>query len=119
VTDILDILNIAPDFPSDEPDYDSPQKSEWILGLDMDGSVFVVVAPNIHHDFFECGMDAELIGLPDVIEDKDPGLYKAICSLHESGGGSYYGGYADYDYSFEIDELTPVKVYGVDNAESD
>ncbi len=78
----------------EEPEYDSPHGSEWIVAVDISGSVTILDAPNIHYSFFDNGLSAEYIGLPFECEDLGPGIYKWVCDVH--GGrdeftGEYWG----------------------------
>lgn len=68
---------------NEEEEYDSPHGSKWIVAVDYQGRVTILDAPNIHFGFFECGTDAETVGLPYEVEDTDPGVYEWTCSYHE------------------------------------
>lgn len=69
--------------PDDEPEYDSPQNSKWVVSVDNWGNVSILDAPNIHPWFFEGGENAECVGIPYDQEDKAPGVYEWICSYHQ------------------------------------
>lgn len=90
-----------------EPEYDSPNDSKWIVGIDHWGSVFLIEPPNIHTSFLEC-TTVEDIGLPYEIDDKDPGIYEMICSFWTTT--DWESGHVD-DYGFDCEKLTPLFIY--------
>lgn len=99
------LISFMPNEP--EPDeWASPNNSEWVIGVDMAGSIFIVGAPNIHPSFFDGGYTAENIGFPPDIVDVDAGLYKAICSFSTST--DWETGQVD-DWSFDIESLELIK----------
>lgn len=63
-----------------DADYDDPQITEWVVSVDVWGSVSILEHPNIHHAFLE-PLNAEEIGL-DYEVDWTPGVYKLVCELH-------------------------------------
>ncbi len=68
---------------AEEPVFDSPHSSKWIVAIDDEGYVTVLSRPNIHDSFFECGRSAEDIGLPDSV-DMPPGVYEWICGFDQT-----------------------------------
>jgi hypothetical protein len=68
----------------DEPDWDSPHSSVWVLAVDISGNVSVLEPPSIHDSFFDNGPDAESIGLPYENIELPMGVYKVICDFTES-----------------------------------
>ncbi len=91
-----------------EPVYDSPHNSEWIVGIDAWGCVFVLKAPNIHFSFFDNAHNAECIGIPFEMPEEKAGVYKMRCSYHELT--DWESGIVD-DYEFHCEELTKVLEY--------
>lgn len=75
---------IDPFEEDEEPEYDSPHGSVWIVAVDYAGRVTVLETPNIHHAFLENGPEAEYLGLPADVDDMDPGVYRWTCSYHAS-----------------------------------
>ena len=75
-----------------EDDYEDPNGSEWIIGVDAWGALFVVQHPNLEPGFFDY-KNAEEIGIGYDTKDLDterewkPGLYKIkmAFSVHYSG----------------------------------
>jgi hypothetical protein len=101
---LKDLLIKANKKEDNEPEWDSPDNSEWILGISDNGTVYVLSKPNIHESFFDNGDDAEMIGLPTEIEDKT-GVYKCICSYHQTK--DWESGHVD-DWWFEIESMIPL-----------
>ena len=64
--------------PSDEQ-FDSAFGCKFTVSIGIDGLVSILKAPNIHYGFFECGVDAENVGLPTESEDL-PGVFEWTCS---------------------------------------
>lgn len=77
----------------EDPEFDSPHGSRWIVGIDDNGTVYVLSRPHIHDSFFECGGSAEDIGLPESAE-LPPGVYEWICDFSEYK--DWESGYVDY-----------------------
>lgn len=92
------------DVVDDEPEFDSPHGSIWTVAVDMSGNVSILVAPNIHPSYFDCGSDAECVGLPFECEDKDPGVYRWTVSV---GGGydQFTGEYWGPEFYVEKEEI--------------
>ena len=88
----------------EEPVFDSPHGSIWIIGVDAWGTVFVVEPPNIHPGLLEF-TNAEELGLPPDMEDTPAGIYQARCSYHESR--DWETGHVDR-VEFDFEELTPL-----------
>lgn len=95
----------------EEPDYDSPNGSVWIVAVDYAGRVTVLETPNIHHSFLDNGPEAEYLGLPPDVDDMDPGVYRWTCSYHTHT--DWETGKVD-DYDFEVEES--VLLWSPDNA---
>lgn len=93
----------------EEPEYDSPQNSKWIVGIDDSGNVYVLSRPNIHHCFFDCGDSAEDIGLPESVE-LPAGVYEWICQFSQTT--DWETGYVDA-WEFYPDKST--LLYSWDN----
>lgn len=85
----------------DEPEFDSPNGSVWIVAVDYSGKVTVLGTPNIHYALLENGPEAEYLGLPPDVDDIDPGVYRWTCSYHTSTDPE--SGHVD-DFSFEVEE---------------
>ena len=96
----------------EEPVFDSPHSSKWIVAIDDEGYVTVLSRPNIHYAFFEYGRSAEDIGLPDSFE-LPPGVYEWICDFgqttdQESGfvdGWEFYPNESTLLYSWDNGEV--------------
>lgn len=84
----------------EEPEFDSPNGSRWIVAVADDGTVSVLSKPFIHDSFFENGSSPEDMGLPCEV-DGEPGVYEWICNLVEYR--DWETGYVD-DYQFEVIE---------------
>lgn len=95
----------------DEPEYDSPHGSVWIVAVDYAGKVAVLETPNIHHAFLENGPEAEYLGLPPDVDDMDPGVYRWTCSYHAST--DWESGICD-GWDFHVEES--VLLWSPDNA---
>lgn len=95
----------------DEPEYDSPHGSVWIVAVDYAGRVTVLETPNIHHAFLENGPEAEYLGLPPDVDDMDPGVYRWTCSYHASK--DWESGVCD-GWDFAVEES--VLLWSTDNA---
>lgn len=95
----------------EEPEYDSPNGSVWIVAVDHAGRVSVLETPNIHYALLENGPEAEYLGLPPDVDDMDPGVYRWTCSYHTHTDRE--SGLVD-DYDFEIEES--VLLWSPDNA---
>lgn len=95
-TDEIQILDDA-----EEPEYDSPNGSVWIVAVDYAGKVTVLETPNIHDALLDNGPEAEYLGLPPDVDDLDPGVYRWTCSYHTSTDRE--SGLVD-DFSFEVEE---------------
>ena len=81
--------------------FDDPDGSEWVLGVDAWGRVFVVEPPNLPDGFLD-SKNAEEIGLPYELVDTKPGLYKATMAFRVH----YYGEYGnDEEWLFEPTKL--------------
>lgn len=97
------------DADEEEPKFDSPHSSRWIVAVDDEGYVTVLSRPFIHDAFFECGRSAEDIGLPDSIE-MPPGVYEWICGFEQTT--DWETGYVD-GWEFYPNETT--LLYSWDN----
>lgn len=84
-------------------DWDSPHNSEWILGVDIWGVVFIVKAPNIHPSFLE-DRSAEMVGFHTEVNE-EAGLYKAVCDYYVST--CWETGTVD-DWEFEIKRMDKI-----------
>lgn len=84
----------------DEPQYDSPYMTEWIVAVDVGGMVSVLKAPNLHPGFTENGKTALDYGLPEDVENTPPGMYRWICSFREEK--DWESGLVD-DWHFEVE----------------
>lgn len=78
------IKTVLNDTDADQPVFDNPHGSEWIVSIDCRGDVSIIKHPNIHSGFFEGGMNAEYIGLPFEETGLQPGVYKWICDFEET-----------------------------------
>ncbi|UQJ95347.1 hypothetical protein IANJMKHF_00442 [Klebsiella phage CPRSA] len=70
---------IKADMDEEEPKFDSPYRSEWIVSVDDKGYVDIMRWPNIHPGYLDEGINAEMLGMPEQVEDP-AGVYKWICS---------------------------------------
>lgn len=102
---------IQSDDDYDEPEFDSPNGSVWIVAVDHAGRVSVLETPNIHTAFLDNGPEAEYLGLPPDVDDMDPGIYRWTCSYHPHVDRE--SGHVD-DYEFEVEES--VLLWSPDNA---
>lgn len=84
----------------EEPEFDSPHGSVWIVAVDYAGRVAVLQAPNIHYSFLDNGPEAEYLGLPESVEE-EPGVYRWTCSYHTST--DWESGHVD-DWHFEVEK---------------
>ena len=82
----------------EEPKFDSPNGSRWIVGVADDGTVSVLSKPFIHDSFFENGSAPEDMGLPGEV-DAEPGVYEWICNFVEYK--DWESGIVD-DWEFEV-----------------
>ncbi|BDU13206.1 hypothetical protein [Escherichia phage phiWec190] len=85
---------------SDEPPYDSPYMTEWVVAVDVGGMVSVLKAPNLHPGFTENGKTALDYGLPEDVDNTPPGMYRWICSFHEEK--DWESGLVD-DWHFKVE----------------
>ena len=90
-----------------EPEYDHPNMSVWVVGVDFTGSVFVIKPPSIHPSFLEY-QDAEFMGLPPDLPDTEAGVYKMTCGYVEHI--DWESGVVD-DYDFICEKLEPLYVW--------
>lgn len=93
-----------------EPVYDDPAETEWVLGVDAWGYTFVVQAPNIDPWFID-PRNTEEIGI-DYKVDWSPGIYRVLCKLRKT---SKYGRFSDEfedDIVFIITSHTPIMQFG-------
>lgn len=97
---IIILRTEAVEVGSDEPQYDSPYMTEWIVAVDVGGMVSVLKAPNLHPGFTENGLTALDYGLPEDVENTPPGMYRWICSFHEEK--DWESGLVD-DWHFEVE----------------
>ena len=97
---IIILRTEAVEVGSDEPQYDSPYMTEWIVAVDVGGRVSVLKAPNLHPGFTENGKTALDYGLPEDVENTPPGMYRWICSFHEEK--DWESGLVD-DWHFEVE----------------
>ncbi|QHR76120.1 hypothetical protein JR321_gp224 [Escherichia phage anhysbys] len=97
---IIILRTEAVEVGSDEPQYDSPYMTEWIVAVDVGGMVSVLKAPNLHPGFTENGKTALDYGLPEDVENTPPGMYRWICSFHEEK--DWESGLVD-DWHFEVE----------------
>lgn len=98
--DIIVLRTEAVEVGADEPEYDSPYMSEWVVAVDVAGMVSVLKAPDLHPGFTENGKTALDYGLPEDVEDTPPGMYRWICSFHEEK--DWESGLVD-DWHFEVE----------------
>jgi len=106
LADILRNKQITTSDKDDEPDWESPHNSEWILAVDSRDNIIVISHPSIHDSFFDNGYEAEYIGLPMYGgKDMPMGVYKCICSYHTST--DFESGHID-EWWFEIESKTPL-----------
>lgn len=98
--DIIVLRTEAVEVGAEEPEYDSPYMSEWIVAVDVAGMVSVLKAPDLHPGFTENGKTALDYGLPEDVEDTPPGMYRWICSFHEEK--DWESGLVD-DWHFEVE----------------
>lgn len=66
----------------EEPEYESPYGSRWIIGVADDGTVTVLMSPNVHYSFTDDGVRPENLGFPECVADA-PGIYEWICNLEQ------------------------------------
>ncbi|UKM17125.1 hypothetical protein [Escherichia phage SKA64] len=97
---IIILRTEAVEVGSDEPQYESPYMTEWIVAVDVGGRVSVLKAPNLHPSFTENGLTALDYGLPEDVENTPPGMYRWICSFHEEK--DWESGLVD-DWHFEVE----------------
>ena len=97
---IIILRTEAVEVGSDEPQYDSPYMTEWIVAVDVGGMVSVLKAPNLHPSFTENGKTTLDYGLPEDVENTPPGMYRWICSFHEEK--DWESGLVD-DWHFEVE----------------
>lgn len=95
----------------EEPEFDSPNGSVWIVAVDIAGKVTVLQSPNIHYAILENGPEAEYLGLPSEVDDKDPGVYRWVCSYLTTT--DWESGHVD-GWEFEVEES--VLLWSPDNA---
>lgn len=93
----LDIIETMPDI--DEPVFDSPQGSLWIVSVDDCGDVAILRRPNIHYSFFDNGSSPEDVGLP-ATSDEPAGVYEWTCSYWTST--DWESGMVD-DWGFDVE----------------
>lgn len=102
-----------PVLPEDEePEFDSPHGSVWIVAVDYAGRVSVLQTPNIHPGILDNGPEAEYLGLPpDVVDDMGPGVYRWTCNYvtHTDWESGHVDG-----WDFEVEES--VLLWSPDNA---
>jgi len=84
----------------EEPVFDSPNGSRWIVAVADDGAVSVLSKPFIHDSFFESGSSPEDMGLPCEV-DRESGVYEWICNIDYST--DWESGMVD-DWCFEVIE---------------
>lgn len=90
-------IEIMPDGDIDEPEYESPNGSKWIVAVSDDGTVSILRAPSIHYCFTDEGLTPEAMGMPDEVEDP-AGVYLWTCAYTESR--DWESGMVD-DWAFE------------------
>jgi hypothetical protein len=61
-------------------EYEDPDGSTWIIGVDAWSAVFIIKPPNID-PFFLKYKNAEEIGLPYLVEGWQPGVYRVKCNI--------------------------------------
>ena len=87
--DIVDIKSgksiKSPNFKDIGGKYLVPEVTEWLIGLDMEGHIFIIDVPELDPIFFNNGFFAPNLGLPVVIENFPAGAYKARCQFREEG----------------------------------
>lgn len=99
---------VADDRKADN-DYDDPNGSEWVLGVDTRHRVFIIKTPDLNPLFFE-GFDAEDIGLPYDLPDLAPGVYL----MRMRYVARYYGEYGnDEEWVFEPEAVRKLYVEGL------
>jgi hypothetical protein len=93
----MDIVESGSD---DEPVFDHPNGSKWIVSVDIDGNVMVLNTPNLCDGMLEREVPFGIIGFPcDSL--LSPGVYEWTCDYSESI--DWESGHVD-DWSFEVSE---------------
>lgn len=96
----------------EEPEFESPHGSVWIVAVDYAGQVSVLQTPGIHPGILDNGPEAEYLGLPpDVVDEMDPGVYRWTCNYvtHTDWESGHVDG-----WEFEVEES--VLLWSPDNA---
>ncbi len=88
----------------DDPEFESPHDSKWIMSASDDGTLTILSFPNIHDSFLEVGVLPEEFGIPDSVEEAT-GVYEVICSFTEMLDD--FTGKVD-DWYFEIKSMKPL-----------
>lgn len=91
----------------EEPEYDPPEGSVWLIGVDMQGCVFILDTPNIHYSFFDNGYNAEDMGFPYDLVDTEAGVYRVTCSFKTST--DWESGQVD-DYWFNPTKMERINI---------
>lgn len=99
--DCIPPIEMIPLPEPEEPEYESPHGSVWIVAVAIGGRVTVLDTPNIHECLIENGPEPEDMGLPDFCEDLDPGIYAWTCSYHQTL--DIYDGHVE-DWHFEVED---------------
>ena len=92
-------VDLTPMQDDDEPDWDAPNGSEWIIAVDIGNRVSIISAPNIHYSFFDGGDTANDIGFPEDWKDVEPGVYRVTAAYSTSTCRET--GYVD-DHYFDV-----------------
>ena len=92
-------------------EFDDPNGSEWIIGVDAWGKVFIVEAPNIHPGFLQF-KNSEEIGLPYELPEEKPGIYSATMAFVARPYGQYG---ADVEYEFEPTRFDRIDYKGLND----
>ena len=93
----MDIIESGSD---DEPKFDHPNGSKWIVSVDISGNVAVLNTPNLCDGLLEPEFPSGIIGFP-CDSELNPGVYEWTCDYSESI--DWESGHVD-DWSFDVYE---------------
>lgn len=83
---------------SEEPEYDNPNGSVWVVAINEQGELSIVQRPNIHCGFTDAGgYDPEMYGLDGEYDNVPAGLYRVVCDYNQSA--------SDYEMPWIIDNF--------------
>ena len=107
---MLRITDLEDTSEEEKQEYDKPDGSTWIIGVDSTGILSILKMPNIHHGFFDDGLTPEAIGF-----DEDcglsPGVYQIQAEFSESH--CYETGHVD-DRTFSFDEEKVIEIWALE-----